>query len=403
MSVSKPSLPGLISEIPQRRGHLEGGRSSSSPAPLQFSLVIPTYNERHNLRSLIERLSQLLDRLLGHDYELIIVDDDSPDRTWELAQDLADSYPQVRALRRQGERGLSTAVICGWQRARGQILGVIDADLQHPPEVLEQLWQQIERGADLALASRHVDGGGVSDWSLRRRLLSRGAQLLGLVLLPGVVGRVSDPMSGFFLVRRAAISERFLDPVGYKILIEVLGRGDISWIGEVGYVFQEREQGESKVTWKQYWEYLQHLWKLRLDLLPVQRFLRFGVVGLSGVFIDLAVFYVLREQWQLGLTRSAILSAEVAILNNFYWNDIWTFSDLSRQQQGWRKRVKRLLKFNMVCLAGLILNVLIVNLLFNLLGVNEYLAKLLAIALVTLWNFSINLKLSWRVTDVSDP
>ena len=160
MSVSKPSLPGLISEIPQRRGHLEGGRSSSSPAPLQFSLVIPTYNERHNLRSLIERLSQLLDRLLGHDYELIIVDDDSPDRTWELAQDLADSYPQVRALRRQGERGLSTAVICGWQRARGQILGVIDADLQHPPEVLEQLWQQIERGADLALASRHVDGGG---------------------------------------------------------------------------------------------------------------------------------------------------------------------------------------------------------------------------------------------------
>ena len=210
-------------------------------------------------------------------------------------------------------------------------------------------------------------------------------------------------MSGFFLVRRAAISERFLDPVGYKILIEVLGRGDISWIGEVGYVFQEREQGESKVTWKQYWEYLQHLWKLRLDLLPVQRFLRFGVVGLSGVFIDLAVFYVLREQWQLGLTRSAILSAEVAILNNFYWNDIWTFSDLSRQQQGWRKRVKRLLKFNMVCLAGLILNVLIVNLLFNLLGVNEYLAKLLAIALVTLWNFSINLKLSWRVTDVSDP
>ncbi|TAO03055.1 MAG: glycosyltransferase family 2 protein [Phormidium sp. SL48-SHIP] len=403
MSSSKPSFQGRIAELPEVQVDPQQDWSTSSVSQLQFSLVIPTYNERHNLEILIEQLRQLLDRLLSHDYELIVVDDDSPDRTWEVAQRLAETYPQVRALRRQGERGLSTAVIRGWQVARGQVLGVIDADLQHPPEILEQLWQQIERGADLALASRHVDGGGVSDWSLSRRILSRGAQLVGLILLPGVVGRVSDPMSGFFMVRRSAIAERFLDPVGYKILIEVLGRGDISWIGEVGYVFQEREQGQSKVTWKQYLDYLQHLGKLRLDLLPVQRFLRFGLVGLTGVVVDLAVFYVLRERWQLGLTRSAMLSAEVAILNNFYWNDRWTFYDLSRQQRGWRKQLKRFLKFNIVCLAGLILNVLIVNILFNLLGVNDYLSKLLAIALVTLWNFSINLKLSWRVTDVSDP
>ena len=403
MSLSKPSFQGRIAQLPQVRGDAKSDGLTSSVSPLQFSLVIPTYNERHNLEILIEQLRQLLDRLLAHDYELIVVDDDSPDRTWEVAQRLAETYPQVRALRRQGERGLSTAVIRGWQVSQGHVLGVIDADLQHPPEILEQLWQQIERGADLALASRHVDGGGVSDWSLSRRILSRGAQLVGLILLPGVVGRVSDPMSGFFMVRRSAIAERFLDPVGYKILIEVLGRGDISWIGEVGYVFQEREQGQSKVTWKQYLEYLQHLGKLRLDLLPVQRFLRFGLVGLTGVVVDLAVFYVLRERWQLGLTRSAMLSAEVAILNNFYWNDRWTFSDLSRQQKGWRKQLKRLLKFNIVCLAGLILNVLIVNVLFNLLGVNDYLSKLVAIALVTIWNFSINLKLSWRVTDVSDP
>lgn len=403
MSSSKQSFQGRIAQLPYVRGDAKPDGSTSSVSPLQFSLVIPTYNERHNLEILVEQLRQLLDRLLGHDYELIVVDDDSPDRTWEVAQRLAETYPQVQALRRRGERGLSTAVIRGWQLASGQILGVIDADLQHPPEVLEQLWQQMERGADLALASRHIDGGGVSDWSLSRRILSRGAQLLGLILLPGVVGRVSDPMSGFFMVRRAAIAERVLDPVGYKILIEVLGRGTISWIGEVGYVFQEREQGQSKVTWKQYWDYLQHLWKLRLDLLPVGRFLRFGLVGLTGVVVDLAVFYVLRERWQLGLTRSAMLSAEVAILNNFYWNDRWTFFDLSRHQKGWRKRLKRLLKFNIVCLAGLILNVLIVNILFNLLGVNDYLAKLVAIALVTVWNFSINLKLSWRVTDVSDP
>ncbi|NER06047.1 MAG: glycosyltransferase family 2 protein, partial [Okeania sp. SIO3C4] len=221
-----------------------------------------------------------------------------------------------------------------------------------------------------------------------------------LIILPGVVGRVSDPMSGYFMVRREAIAGKTLSPVGYKILIEVLGRGNVRWVGEVGYVFQERLEGESKVSWKQYIEYLQHLLTLRLAKWPVGRFIRFGTVGFSGVFVDMTVFYLLREVLGLGLTRSAILSAEAGIINNFLWNDLWTFGDISRSQRGWRKRVKRLLKFNLICLAGLILNVLIINLLFNLLEVNEYIAKLIAIATVTLWNFWINLKLSWRVTQV---
>jgi dolichol-phosphate mannosyltransferase len=317
-----------------------------------------------------------------------------------VAQELTADYPQLRVMRRIEERGLSTAVIRGWQVARGEVLGVIDADLQHPPKLLLQLWSEIQRGADLAVASRHVEGGGVSDWSIIRRFLSRGAQTIGLILLPGVIGRVSDPMSGYFMVRRQCLVGRPLNPLGYKILIEVLGRGNVPWIGEAGYVFQERQAGESKVTWKQYVEYLQHLVRLRLSLGHIGRFIRFGVVGFSGVFVDMAVFYLLREHVELGLTRSAILSAEVAILNNFLWNDLWTFGDISRHQRGWRKRLKRFLKFNLICLAGLILNVLLVNLLFNVFGINEYVSKLIAIAAVTVWNFWINLKLSWRVTDV---
>lgn len=110
-------------------------------------------------------------------------------------------------------------MIRGWQAARGQVLGVIDGDLQHPPHVLLQLLNAIDAGADLAVASRHVEGGGVSSWSFVRRVLSRGAQLLGLILLPRVLDRVSDPMSGYFMVRRSAIASLTLDPVGYKILI----------------------------------------------------------------------------------------------------------------------------------------------------------------------------------------
>ncbi|MBW4564851.1 MAG: glycosyltransferase [Mojavia pulchra JT2-VF2] len=380
---------------------------------LLLSLVIPTYKERDNIKNVVRILSQLLDESIPGEYELIVVDDDSPDRTWEVAQSLTEQYPQLRVMRRQQERGLSSAVIRGWQAARGHVLGVIDGDLQHPPEVLTQLLFAIQQGADLAVASRHVEGGGVSSWSVVRRFLSRGAQVLGLVILPGVLGRVSDPMSGYFMVCRNAIAGATLNPVGYKILLEVIGRGKVDKIAEVGYVFCERKEGESKVTWKQYVDYLHHLIRLRLSTgrlgkftqqvnFPIGRFLRFGLVGLSGVFVDMALLYLLSDPTTLALplTRSKIIAGEIAIFNNFLWNDAWTFADISMQQQEWRQRLKRFLKFNIICLAGLVLNVLVLNLVFNFLVPNRYIANLIAIAIATIWNFWVNLKLSWRVTQV---
>jgi len=219
------------------------------------------------------------------------------------------------------------------------------------------------------------------------------------VILPEVIGRVSDPMSGYFMVRRPSIAGRTLSPVGYKILIEVIARGRVPWIGEVGYVFQERQEGESKVTSKQYIDYLRHLVRLRFSLGPIARFFRFGLVGFSGVFVNMAVLYLMRSQG-LGVTTSVAISGELGIINNFLWNDFWTFGDIARRQPGKRQRLKRLLKFNIVCLAGLALNILIVNFLFNILGINVYVANLMAIIVVTVWNFWLNLKLSWRVTDV---
>jgi dolichol-phosphate mannosyltransferase len=380
-------------------------------AGIRFSLVIPTYNEGRNIKTIVQHLSMLLDQAMPERYELIIVDDDSPDRTWEIAAALMADYRQLRVMRRQTERGLSTAVIRGWQAAQGEVLGVIDGDLQHPPEVLLQLFQAIEQGADLAVASRHIEGGGVSEWSVIRRFLSRGAQVLGLLILPNVVGRVSDPMSGYFLVRRQSIAERKLNPLGYKILLEVLGRGEIQQVAEVGYVFQERREGESKVTWRQYVDYLLHLVRLRSGgritrfrrkyQPPLMRFLRFGLVGLSGVFVDMAVLYLLHDPSGLGwgLTRSKIIASETAIINNFLWNDRWTFGDVSSRQRGLRQRLRRLLKFNLICLFGLTLNVALLNVLYNHFHLNPYVANLIAIAAVTLLNFWLNLKLSWRVTD----
>jgi dolichol-phosphate mannosyltransferase len=232
--------------VPSPTDNLVIPASSPDGASVRFSLIVPTYNESKNVPVLLDQLEALFKPVLGESFEIVVVDDDSPDKTWEVANELGATRPWLRVVRRQGERGLSTAVIRGWQVARGEIIGVMDADLQHPAEVNLGLLKEIERGADLATASRHVEGGGVSDWSLARRMLSRGAQLLGLLMLPAVLGRLSDPMSGYFMLRRSAIAGIKLDPLGYKILIEVVARGRMNWIGEVGYVFRERVEGESR-------------------------------------------------------------------------------------------------------------------------------------------------------------
>lgn len=380
------------------------GRLAIAPLPgepvVDVSLVLPTYNEGKNIVAVIEQLIPVLDSVENLEYEVIVVDDDSPDRTWETALSLTEKYPQLRVVRRQGERGLSTAVIRGWQIARGRILAVMDADLQHPPEVAAKLSREMLRGADIGIASRHVEGGGVSDWALGRRIISRGAQLIGFCLLPEVIGRISDPMSGFFMIRRTSIQDRELSPLGYKILIEVLGRGQVKWIAEVPYTFRERVEGASKLTNKIYFEYFQHLLRLRIFLLQASSFVRFCVVGASGVVIDMSLLYLLSDPSTLhwGLTRSKFLAAEAALMNNFIWNDLWTFGEISREQKTMGQRAKRFLKFNAICSLGIVLNILILNIEFNYFHMNRYIANLVAIALVTLWNYKSNKEFSWRVT-----
>jgi dolichol-phosphate mannosyltransferase len=364
---------------------------------VRLSLVIPTYNEAGNILTLLDSLETLLEPVLGEAFELIVVDDDSPDGTWQKVESILPTRPHVRLVRRQGEKGLSTAVIRGWQAARGEILGVMDADLQHPVEANLGLLSEIARGADLAVASRHVTGGGVSDWSTLRRLLSRGAQLLGLLILPGVLGRLSDPMSGYFMFRREAIQGVELSPLGYKILIEIVARARIRWIGETGYVFRERTDGESKVTGALYLQYLRHLLRLRWATLPQSKLFRFCVVGASGVIVDMGLLYLLSDPHTLGwgLTRSKVLAAETAIGTNFLLNDWWTFGDVAREIPGAKHKLRRFLGFNLICSVGLVLNVVLLNLLFNFAHLNRYVSNGLAIVAVTFWNYLLNKKLNW--------
>ena len=255
-----PEISGGLSPVPS--GELVV-RKLPADERLAFSLVVPTLNECHNLVDLIELLTPVIASEVGDSYEIIVVDDDSLDGTWQLAAHLAAENPHIVALRRTNERGLATAVVRGWQASRGNLLGVIDADLQHPPEVTGRLIAAMMKGVDLAVASREAEGGGTSDWSFLRLLISRGSRALGKILLPGVLGTVSDPMTGFFVVRRTAIQDVVLAPCGYKILVELLVRARLKSIVEVGYVFRSRQRGESKASLRVFVDYVQHLLRLR--------------------------------------------------------------------------------------------------------------------------------------------
>ncbi|MDR7414568.1 MAG: polyprenol monophosphomannose synthase [Armatimonadota bacterium] len=221
---------------------------------VEVSVVVPTYNERETLSELVGRLHQAL----GSGYEVVVVDDSSPDGTAELARELGRQYP-VRVLQRPGKLGLGSAVLEGARAASGRWVVVMDADLSHPPEVVPELVDALRSGAELAVGSRYVPGGGVRDWPWRRRLMSRVAVALARLWLRE---RVSDPVSGFFAARRELLLDPTLEGIGYKILLEVLVRNRGRSVVEVAYVFTDRRGGRSKLGAGEVWNYLRLLWRL---------------------------------------------------------------------------------------------------------------------------------------------
>lgn len=226
----------------------------------KLALVIPTLREVANLRGLLAEVSAALSQS-GIAYEIIVVDDDSQDGTQELVTAIAFQDPRVRLLIRRGERGLSGAILHGWQRTDAAILGVMDADLQHPPALLPQLVKELLDGNDIVIGSRYTKGGRIAEWNPVRKLISVVAVWVTYPLQP-IFPRTKDPMSGFFLVRRTCVQRIGFQPGGFKLLLEILVRGRISSIREVPFSFGHRSAGSSKASLKVAWQYLLLLLKL---------------------------------------------------------------------------------------------------------------------------------------------
>jgi dolichol-phosphate mannosyltransferase len=387
-----------------RTGADAGGTPAAAVGPVAgapvLSVVLPTFNERENLPVLIERLDVAL---AGIAWEAIVVDDNSPDGTTETARQLANRDPRIRVIRRVGRRGLSGACIEGMLASSAEFVAVMDADLQHDETLLPKMLDKLSGddtadnpGADLAVASRHVEGGAVGDGLSAVRASGSGlANRLARIFLHV---DLSDPMSGFFMIRRAEV-ERLapqLSSQGFKILLDIVAsaKGSLR-IVELPFVFRERLHGQSKLDTLVALDFLGLiLSKLVGDLVSV-RFLMFMMVGASGVVVHMVALFSLIEGFAMNFQIAQTAATFVAMTTNFYLNNRLTYRD--RRLHGWAA-LRGLFTFYVVCGFGVIANVGVASLIYQedagriLIGV----AGAAGAVMGAVWNYAASSVLTWR-------
>ncbi|HVL36429.1 MAG TPA: glycosyltransferase family 2 protein [Burkholderiales bacterium] len=359
-------------------------------SPLKLSIVVPTFNERDNVLELVRRLERCLE---GRAWEVVFVDDDSPDGTAALVRRLARDNARVRCVQRVGRRGLSSACVEGILASAAPFVAVMDADLQHDEALLPQMLDVLEQGGtDLVIGTRYSGGGGVGDWDASRARMSRLATGLSRLVVPA---SVSDPMSGFFALRRETFeaSMRDLSSIGFKILLDIIASAPAPLrIRELPYQFRTRHAGESKLDSQAVWEYLMLLAdKLIGRYIPV-RFVAFAAIGGFGVLVHFAVLALVFGSLGASFAAGQTAAALVAMTSNFVLNNALTYRD--RRLRGWGI-LRGWLSFTLVCSIGLLANVGVASYLFAS-DAAWALAALAGIAVGAVWNYAVTATYTWR-------
>ena len=313
---------------------------------MQISVILPTYKEADNLPLICAELAHTL---ADSEFEILVMDDQSPDATPAVIEELCRQGLPVTLHSRASSHGLSPAVIDGLSRARGEYVVVMDADMSHPSEAIPRMIAELASGAaDFCLGSRYIQGGETTDdWGWHRRLNSYVATVLASGLAP-----VRDPMSGFFAFRRADMPQLHrLSPLGYKIALELLVKGGFVRVREIPISFRNRARGESKMSVRVQFNYLRHLRRLYTYRYPIQsELLQFAGVGGSGFCIDLLCYFVLQALGASHLSARA-LSFWFAGSWNWFWNRALTFSEYEKS-----KRLRQWLTFLLVSCVGFAVN-----------------------------------------------
>lgn len=366
-----------------------------NPDSVDLSIIIPTYNEADNIPVLVGRLYEILK---DTNFEVIVVDDNSPDKTWQIVQSMATDYPGLKSIRRLDAKGLSSAVVTGMQESGGDVLAVMDADLQHDESILPDMLQTIiDEQLDICVGSREAPGGSYGEWSLKRRFISYGASLLAKF---AVGDNIKDPMSGFFAIRRSYFEETIskINPSGFKILLEFAARGSNPKVKEIGYTFRTRVHGETKLNSSIAVEYLLALIDLKFGWLIPNRFVKFGMVGITGSMVNFFGFALL-QALGFSLPAAIIIGIELAIIWTYVGNNFFTFTPFTYRGS---KFFKGLAIYNIVSVYGLVIQFSVVDSLLSnwrfLAGnlITLYLVYLVGVLFGAVGNYFLHSNYTWQ-------
>ncbi len=355
-----------------------------------ISIIIPTYSERSNIGILLERIDKCLENIK---YEIVIVDDNSPDGTAELVKELSNTY-NIKLIIRKDERGLATAVAEGFRHASGNIFVVMDADLQHPPERIIPLIEEIDKGTDIVVASRYNEEKGFGEFNIFRKIISKGANALARILFQKL-SNIKDIQSGFFVLKKDVIQGVVLKPVGYKILLEILIIGNYKNIKEIGYTFSKRENGDSKLGAKTIIDYIYHLIYLSLRTGDLKRFTKYSIIGISGIFVNTFVLYFFTSILGVFYLLSSAVAYEISILTNFLLNDTWTFKDIVIDGKS-HNFVTRAIYYNSAMITGAILGIFLLYVFTNIFSIHYVISNLISIFIVFLWRYYASITMVWK-------
>jgi dolichol-phosphate mannosyltransferase len=357
----------------------------------ELSIVVPTLNEAANIETLLTKVETAL---AGVRWEIIFVDDDSQDRTRDVILQRCQVDPRVRLVHRIGRRGLSSAVVEGILSSSTRCVAVIDADMQHDERLLRPMLEAIQSGeCDLAVGTRYATDGGVGDWAERRQTISQIATTLSRLV---VKVNISDPMSGFFMIRRDLFDTvvRGLSVQGYKILLDIITSAPKSLrIREFPYVFRSRQHGESKLDPLVSLEYLLLLLDKMVGRWVPVRFILFMAVGGIGVVVHLAVLTTLFEVAQTKFVVAQGVATVVAMTFNFFLNNVFTYRD--RRLRGFWPVLGGLFSFYLVCSAGAVSNVGVASFLF-VRDFSWWISGVVGILVGAVWNYAASSILTWR-------
>ena len=359
--------------------------------PTQLSIIIPTYNESANVAELVTRINACLP---DDNWEIIFVDDDSPDGTANTIRSIARTDRRIRCIRRIGRRGLSSACIEGMFASTGDFLAVMDADLQHDERILPDMLKCLVAGnADIMVGTRYSKGGSTGNWSPLRKKISLFATRASKLLIGD---GISDPMSGFFMLRREVIEScaHQLSGLGFKILLDILAsvKNKRYTIQEVPYRFRNRHQGESKLDQRVIWEFGMLVSDKLVGRYIPTHFVAFSLIGSIGLFVHLGILFITYKLIHIDFTTAQTIASVIAMCSNYILNNELTYRD--RRLRGW-KWVKGLISFIMCCSIGVIANVGIATHVF-LTNSQWLMAALSGIVVGAVWNYAATRFFTWK-------